>query len=271
MFDGKKKKVQQWILENHTSLDTVIPLLNRDYRETKEDIGITFNHAWIPSDGNATVTQSSIVEFNVNGELVRCLPAYAKVEFLNVKKEQAPNVSRDIAVGVHLASVLFVELNGSVKILVASSDNFFPKIRSKLLKRTHNRTVLWGPTIFNGINLSKEFFYWLMSMKGQQVQLGTEIYTIYDLDAFNCSTERQQHEYEGTGQSLDRQAPVNTMISVNNSFTGLGIKIGNATNVIRFILRNSLETEINFVDCHLLTNNGIDFYNRSEQSLFELR
>ena len=250
MLTGKSAKIQYWILKEHNSLEDIKIFLH-DYYEEIIDSNISLYYRW------ASENNFEVEEYEIDNINIRYLLVYADLDILRLKKEEVSCVPRDIAVGTRRSHVLFVERKGSIIVLVASSKSYFSKIRTKLFK---NGKMQWGELSYKDISLEREFFYWLMSKKGYQIQLGTEEYILHDLDAFNCITEREQHQYKGTGQGIDEEAPVGAMVSLKNFFTGLGIMLGNNKNIIKFTLFNNLETDISFLDSHILTDNGFDFF-----------
>lgn len=259
MFDGRR--VQLWFLKEQETLEGIVPLLSKQFSETIEgDKHTQLNFSWIPYSDDEEQERFQIKESKVNNEAVKYLTAYAAIEFMKVKKDDVPRTPRDIAVGIHSASVLFVEAGGSIKVIVSTSSTFLTKVRTKLLKKDE----LWGELSYKDLCIEPEFFYWLMSKKGQDLQLGVEQFNLYDLDAFDCATERNKHQYTGSGQGIDDEVPVGTMVSLSNLFTGLGLKLSNNRNIIKFSLSQTMETEISFTDCHILTDKGIDFFDSTE-------
>jgi hypothetical protein len=261
MLEGKTKKIQLWILKEQESLENIKQFLYKHYHEKVDDSDINLHYRWVPVQGNNNEAEFEILEYEIDHEKIKCLLAYAELEFLRVRKDEVSRTPRDIAVGIYRSTVFFVETGGPIRVLVASSTSYFSKVRTKLFKKGQKQ---WGELSYKDINLDREFFYWLMNKKGHEIKLGTEIYNLYDLDAFDCATERDQHQYSGTGQGIDREAPVGAMVSLSNLFTGLGIRLGNKDNIIKFSLSNNLETEISFLDSHILTDKGFDFFKRPE-------
>ena len=254
------RKAQYWILKEKDCLEEIVPLLGQVFSESIEESDIRLNFMWTSSGSIKENSKYAMNSVELNGNVIKYLPAYAAIESLKVKKDDVPRTPRDVAVGLHYAYVMFVEDGGSVKVIVSSSASYISKVRTKLF----NKDKQWGELSYKDINLVPEFFYWLMSKKGEEIELGHEKFNLYDLDAFNCSTDRKKHQYNGKGSGIDDETPVGTMVSLNNFFTGLGLKLGSKDHVLKFTLSKDLETEIKYTDCHIINDKGFDFFDQNK-------
>ena len=131
MFEGKDRRVQLWVLRSHESLNNIKLLLSYQHSEFIDKTDVPLYYKWVPSNGIARTDKFEINEIIIDGQKIKYLPVYAEIDFMRVKKDDVSRTPREVAIGTHCASILFIETNGPIKILVSSSGNYFTKVRTK--------------------------------------------------------------------------------------------------------------------------------------------
>ncbi len=248
MYFSNSRKVQWWKLENHSKLDTILPLLSLDY--TEEDEAISLEHGWYSFETNIPFNKS-IKNFKVDQTSGRFLPVLAKIDLLQVKEDWLDRVPKEIAIAPNYFPVIFVECNGAIHVIVSAASNCFSRIRTKIMKICGKNNI-WGRIEAAPHNLDRSFFYWLMYKKGNQIKLGVEDFVLKDVVGFRSSTEKNKHKYKGSGQGIDTEVPVQAMVCLNNNFSGLDLVLTNTNSNIVFSLAENWEVKVEFTKCHKL-------------------
>ncbi|MGE5391388.1 MAG: hypothetical protein ACM3PE_10045 [Deltaproteobacteria bacterium] len=257
MFSNASARVERWRLTNHTCLEDILPLLDKEYQENVDGTSVSLFYKWMPYNSD-----NKIIEININDKNVRYFPVKAQVDYLSVSKAYLSQVPRDVAVRTIPAEFLFVEIDNTIWVMVSTSKTSFGRVRSKLFKGADKK--VWGELDFKPVKLDKSFFYWLMSKVKTELQLGDENYILIDCDKVTSHSEREQNDFIGQGQGILERAPIEAMISCHNLFSEIGIKLKNETEVIVFKIDELLVTEIDTTLSHRTSNNQITFYSPIE-------
>ena len=242
-----KSSIQYWSLEDsEKQLRDIIPLLKRDYSKSKNNM--KYNHQWLPANNDGNVNNNfKIDSVNIEGINYNCIYAFAKIEMLQIASRFAATVERDVAITNIVNPVVFIEVNGSVKIIISASASCFSKIRYNLMKTGDKKTDLWGGIQYKNLTFDSDFFCWLFSKKGKKIEMEKQqcFYKILDVSGFKSHTDHELQSYEGNGNSLDTVVPVQAMLCLNNDFTGLSILMENENkDKISFFIGNEWDARL---------------------------
>lgn len=250
------QRVQCWELESFRKLEEILGLFSLDYRY--EEYDLEMNPRWIAPNNN----QDLIRIKDVDGQQIKFIYLTAEVDILKVDTDKIHDVPFDVAFDKRQINVIFVETNGSINVLASGPSVCMSKLRKRLMKFWNNRKEnRWGKINCKKDVLKKTHFFWIMSNINKQLRLGTEEYSLLDVEGFKCFVENTLQNYNGDGQGLTGQVPVQTMVSLDNNFSGLNFVIESEENYIDMGLTNNYEIMINGVSHRKVNGQNIFFDN----------
>lgn len=178
----------------------------------------TLYHKWESESGyNAAFKM-------INSKQIKYIAANANIEKSNYTKERLPDAAaagldRELLYYKSTSLVLFVETNENKYIvLIKGKKNLEPSIRKRLMRISKKE---WQ-TCFN---FDKSFYYWLIHNSKNELNLNGEIMKLKNVRGFKSNTERKQHSYEGSGNGIESETPLKTMIGLDFSVESIEIDI----------------------------------------------
>ena len=214
-------------------------LANVDVSEDKK----TLYHKWIP-DGNFNIAVRTI-----NNTQIKYIIAYASLERPRFNKEQLPDMAnladldREFLYRESTSLVQFIRINESKYIvLIKGNKNLESLIRTRLMKIKRSE---WGICF----NFDKSFYYWLIHNSRNELDINGERMKLKNVRGFKSNTERKQHSYEGSGNRIESEIPLKTMIGLDFSVESVAIDLEYKNKEYSFSIDNDGRTKIFETKC----------------------
>ncbi|QUH29609.1 hypothetical protein [Vallitalea guaymasensis] len=153
-------------------------------------------------------------------------------------------------VNTSYSHALFLEYNNSTYCNIIGVKGVEARIRTKLMEK--GKYSPWGKLMFkniDGYTFEKDFFYWLLSKKGEKI--GSNNITILDISEFQCNTDRNADNYSGVSRygNIDNKPPLQALISAYEDISSLQMHIKKNNNQYVFRLDNDGRVDIKLESC----------------------
>jgi hypothetical protein len=224
-----------WKLDK--TLEEIIPLIREDYSKpilSLMNCSVPIEEKVLSCKWLANGEAEYIIHTSaINNTNIRYLRAIAQIETNSVPEgsmilPDGTPLPKDLRVNNNLSFVLFIEYMGSTYSIVCGQKGMEGKIRSNLMESRKKTQSRWGEIAVRdipGYTFDKSFYYWLLTNKGQTLQLHESSILLEDVRGFRSDTDRRENSYSGEGSNIDNEIPLKSLVSMDETLVSLKINI----------------------------------------------